>query len=225
MTVAMDNRSDVEDDPSKPISELPVQEWEGPRAKARKRRRQRSSPEDIRKNKREKRKKPRKSAPEVIFLERKQGEKTQRNRRVQFGHGQLKRMSLPTKFSLLDDPEETIEFLSNLGIFSAAESIRHINFNGKDCKSIGLDALVVMSVLVMRAERRRKEQAGLTVSGTWPTDLSTQIMFKASGIPHHLGLKEAILTPEQEMLVHRCELYQGKAVRSRSAMGRHRNEA
>jgi len=134
-------------------------------------------------------------------------------------------MSLPEVFSLLDDPESTIQFLDDLVTYSSAESIRHITFGAKHCKNIGLDALVTMSVLVLRAERRRKNQNTLTISGTWPDDLPIQIMFKASGIPHHLGLPEAQLTPEQEKLVHRCELYKGTAVKLRIALARQRNEA
>jgi hypothetical protein len=134
-------------------------------------------------------------------------------------------MVLPQVFSLLDDPESTIQFLDDLVRYSSAESIRHITFGASQCKTIGLDALVAMSVLVLRAERRRKEKNPLTISGNWPDDLPIQIMFKASGIPHHLGLPEAMLTPEQEKLVHRCELYKGQAVKSRIALARQRNEA
>ena len=206
--------------------------WSEPHPSTRKRRRRRRlSPQAIRERKRQKRRRNRRSKPEdVIYLEARaeKGKKRKQETqpvRVQFGRGQLKRLVLPKVFSLLENPEDTIEFLDQLIATSASNSVRHMNFTGKDCTNIGLDALVAMSVLVMRAERQRKKTAPLTVSGTWPSDPSMQIMFRASGIPHHLGLKEADLTPEQEKLIHRCELRSGKAVPLRYAMGRQRNEA
>jgi hypothetical protein len=203
----------------------PARESQPSREKKRKKKRSRSSPEDIRARKRERRKSRKKRGSGVSLAVNADPSDKSIVRQLLFGPGQLKKMQLPTVFSLLDAPEQTSQFLDTLLAYSAAHSIRYISFDAKGCTNIGLDALVAMSVFVLRARRRRKEKAQLNIGGSWPTDLSMQIMFKASGIPHHLGIPAADLTPEQEKLVHRCELFSGPAVRQRFALARQRNEA
>lgn len=216
------NGSDGDPDP---LGDGPPYEWIEPRRKSAKRRRYQGTPEQIRARKREKRKKRGKRgySPRLI-LQRDHG-RAEGVRRLRFSHGRIRGLSLPKVFSLLEAPEPTMEFLQQLLTYSGTESVKHLSFEAKQCGTIGLDALVAMSVFLMRAKQRRKDENRLSISGTWPEDLSMRIMFKASGVPHHLGLPESRLTPEQEKLVHRCELYNGRAVPSRYALARQRNEA
>lgn len=203
--------------------------WIEPRKRSSRRRGRRGgrSAEQIRENKRLKRKaakKHKRRGAEVYLTANDDGDPASRTS-IFFAAHSFRKLHVPKVFSFLDAPEATAEFLEKLMTTTATPSVKHVSVQAKECTKIGLDALVAMSEIVMRAERRRKETNKLTASGTWPDDLQMQIMFKASGIPHHLGLSEAVLTPEQEKLVHRCELFSGKSVKKRYSLARQRNEA
>jgi hypothetical protein len=206
--------------------EAPVgAENEPARKKGGRNRKRRSSPEDIRARKRELRRSRRKRRSGTLLTIKGAADQSSEPKVLRFGSGQLKKMKLPPIFSLLDNPEPTVCFLDDLRVYAAANSIRYLSFDAHGCTNFGLDALVAMSAFVLGVKRKRKEKTPLNVGGTWPSDLSMQIVFKASGIPHHLGVPAAQLTPDQEKLVHRCELHSGRAVPSRFAMARQRNEA
>jgi hypothetical protein len=204
-----------------------LDEWVEPRRRRGKRgrRHKRGTPEEIRARRRDRRKRVSATgaSPKVLLHDEKLGE--QQLKPVSLSRGRLREMTVPDVFSLLDAPEPTMKFLNDLLSFSGTNLYKHISFQAKQCRMIGLDALVAMSVFVLRAKRRRRDENRLTVSGTWPEDLSMKVMFKASGMPHHLGLPESKLTPEQEKMVHRCELYSGLSAKGYYALGRQRNEA
>ncbi len=202
-----------------------------PRGAQRRRSQRRNTPQSIRANKRAKRAKGGTSKKRSVQVtvdsdahsEAKTGKGTAKV--LTIPRGRFHDLKVPKQFSLLDAPDETLAFISKLGALSGPPSVRHIRFEASDCQKMGLDALVAMSLLILKAKRQRRENNLLTVSGTWPTDISMKIMFKASGIPHHLGLPEARLAPGQEELVHRCELFSGKELNLKRALSPDRNEA
>src|SRR5437870_5293911 len=71
-----------------------------------------------------------------------------------------------------------------------------------------------MDVLLLRAKRHRAKRVPLTLSGTFSKKSDeVNILLKASGIPHHLGLPESELAPDAEKRVTRATLHQGSANR------------
>src|ERR1035437_3751210 len=89
---------------------IPDAELRRSRPKKRKKKRGRKSPNDIRARKRDKRKaaKKRGSGGASVGLHLGDDKEESTFQRAHYGAGQLKRMLLPSQFSLLDAPEETI---------------------------------------------------------------------------------------------------------------------
>jgi hypothetical protein len=205
------------------------EQWVEPRRKSKRRHRRGRgrSPDEIRAAKRQKRQDAKKQtdgrAESMVALHRRDDPRLFKS--VRFAPGAMTTLRLPEVFSLIDAPEDSTKFLKELSVTAAAPSTKHVSLKANSCRNIGLDALVAMSVIILRAKRSRTKENPLSVSGNWPEDLPMQIMFKASGIPHHLGLPEARLSPEHERLVHRCELFSGKSAKKRYALALQRNEA
>ncbi len=103
-------------------------------------------------------------------------------------------------------------------------SIKHIDITHGDCENLDLAASLVMDIALMRARKRRRVGNSLAFSGCFSTKSDiVNVMLKASGIPHHLGLPEARLDPAIEKLIHRAELKSGTS--NKNERGHKRNEA
>jgi hypothetical protein len=118
---------------------------------------------------------------------------------------------VPRVFSFLEDPEAAILGLQRLRNAAQSPATRCLNIDHQGCEVLGLCASVATDVTLIRARQTRKTK--LRLEGTFPRDEAAQVMFRASGLPHQLGIRGADLPAHLEEQISRCELHHGKANR------------
>ncbi len=139
-----------------------------------------------------------------------------------FNRSQVARFKVPRVFSFLDDPETAISEILKMRELAENAAFRILEIDHSGCQNLGLCASTVMDVFLLRARGRRRSGNSLSFLGVYPRSPEVKMMLCASGLLRHLGLPESVLPPEQEALVKRCELYQGKANRIEKAKQRDR---
>ena len=128
-------------------------------------------------------------------------------------------ITFPKVFSFIDDPEGTLSFFNKFMARLSKRDIKGLHFNHSGCATLGLDALTLTDALLMEETERRGRQ-GITVGGTFPTDLRLKIMFKAIGTLRMMQHPEMELEPEIEDQVERSDLYGGNAKGLRKSQDR-----
>jgi hypothetical protein len=136
---------------------------------------------------------------------------------------EIRRIRIPKVFSILDEPEAALETLDLIRRVASARSVRLIEIDHSNCEVLGLCASTVMDVLLLRAKSIRPANNSLSLSGKFSKTPAVNLMLRASGILRHLGLPEAILPPEEENRIRRCDLFQGKS--NRIEVGKERDRA
>jgi len=127
---------------------------------------------------------------------------------------QVATVQIPKVFSFLEDPATAIRTLEHIRTTAARRTIRHIHIDHRNCEVLGLCASVVMDVLLLQAKRVRARTVPISLSGSFSAKSdAVNVMLKASGIPHHLGLPESQLDAALEERVKRATLHQGSANR------------
>jgi hypothetical protein len=130
------------------------------------------------------------------------------------GREQVATIKIPRVFSFLEDPAGAMQTLEHIRSIAGRNNIRHIEIDHSDCETLGLCASVVMDVSLMQAKRHRAKRVPLTISGTFSKKSdAVNVLLKASGIPHQMGLQESFLDAELQKRVRRADLLQGTSNR------------
>lgn len=130
------------------------------------------------------------------------------------GREQVATIKIPRVFSFLEDPAGAMQILEHIRSIAGRNNVRHIEIDHSDCETLGLCASVVMDVSLMQAKRHRAQRVPLTISGTFSKKSdAVNVLLKASGIPHQMGLPESVLDAELEKRVRRADLLQGTSNR------------
>lgn len=83
------------------------------------------------------------------------------------------RITIPETFSLIEDPETSIEVLKALRDVAASSRIRHIEIEHSTCKHLDLCASALMDVLLMKAKSQwRRTKQPVVVRGQLPPELN-----------------------------------------------------
>jgi hypothetical protein len=179
-------------------------------------------------------KKTRRSASEIVGAKRDKRKKHEAERRARssrmfvgirdpkrgdirkhgLGREQIATIKIPRVFSFLEDPAGAMQTLERIRSIAGRNNIRHIEIDCSDCETLGLCASVVMDVSLMQAKKHRAKRVPLTISGKFSKKSdAVNVLLKASGIPHQMGLPESFLDAELEKRVRRADLLQGTSNR------------
>ncbi len=93
----------------------------------------------------------------------------------------------PTAFSFIDNPQPTLDALSQLVGHTLNPGVSRVIVNQRDCATVGLAAEAVASVLAKHAS----EKHGQSLSGYVPRDPTQTDIVVSVGMPHVLGLSDA----------------------------------
>jgi hypothetical protein len=97
------------------------------------------------------------------------------------------RLNLPTEFSIINNPEETIAFLRQ-AIFVARNN--NLELDLKNVSRISIDAIAVLIAVIQGLEHR-------AVKGTYPTDDQTRGILIESGFFQHVRSGRLVPAPTQ----------------------------
>jgi len=110
----------------------------------------------------------------------------------------LVRLTTPTVFSFIENPDETIRHLNSL-VAAQVEGAREINIDQRAVRVVDLCALATFNVLAravnssrQRSESRRHRRRLLTLSGTFPSDPALKEVIAAVGVPSTLGIESPV---------------------------------
>lgn len=97
-------------------------------------------------------------------------------------------VSVPRVFSLIENPNESLEFLVDLRRLYGVSSLRKIRVDYSKCERLDLCASVLLDVLTQRANTQLGFRSGkLEVFGTFSGRPEIDVMLVSSGILKHLG--------------------------------------
>jgi hypothetical protein len=185
---------------------------DSPPKRSRRRKKARRPPSEITGAKRDKRKKneaQRRARSSRIFVGIRDPKKGD-IRKHGMGKEQVAKIRIPRVFSFLQDPAGAMQTLEHIRSIAGRNNIRHIEIDHSDCETLGLCASVVMDVSLMQAKKHRAKRVPLTISGRFSNKSdAVNVLLKASGIPHQMGLPESLLDAELEKRVRRADLLQG----------------
>ncbi|ABF42398.1 hypothetical protein Acid345_3397 [Candidatus Koribacter versatilis Ellin345] len=117
------------------------------------------------------------------------------------------RVVIPPSFSILDDPESNLAFISRFRSQLSAKMYRSVHFDHSGCKNLGMDAQAIVDVLV--AEELARRPNGIGIGGDFPRDARTNVMLRAIGTLRQFGHPEMKLAPEVESRIERCDRVNG----------------
>jgi hypothetical protein len=92
---------------------------------------------------------------------------------------------VPKIFSLINNPDETLETLENVRHAAKDSRIKALTLDHSQCEDIELGASTVMDVLIMGARPRWNN--GVLLGGAYPKKDSVTEILKVSGIIKHIG--------------------------------------
>jgi len=117
-------------------------------------------------------------------------------------------------FCFLQNPEETLKFISKLRSVLSNRSIRSIHLDHKGCRHLGLDASVIMDTMLLEARAKRAQKGlKLFLSGRHPDDADVRSMLRAAGIFRSIGHPESLLPEPPDLTIVTCPLLRGDAKR------------
>lgn len=102
-------------------------------------------------------------------------------------------LKIPETLSLFENPEETLQILSELTFMGTADGVARVFFDHSDCKNLELGASAIMDVITMELQRgwnRRKVRYEL--GGKSPNDEEVKEIFFASGLPNSLKVETRV---------------------------------
>ncbi len=180
------------------------------RPRRRRKARRRSAIIDAKREKRKRNEAQRRARSSRVFIDIRDPKRGGEVRKHGIGREQTATIKIPKIFSFLEDPAGALETLEHIRSVAGRRNIRHVHIDHSDCETLGLCASVVMDVSLMQIRKHRAQRIPLSMSGTFSKKSDTvNILLKASGIPHQMGLPESHLDPELEERVRRSDLFQG----------------
>lgn len=100
-------------------------------------------------------------------------------------------VNIPTDFSLIDNPEESIATLKEINYIFSKSNINNIQMNYSNCNRLGLEASVLTDLIVLNGLNfRKKINSPIRLSGTVPSSYTAGEIFWNSGLLKHLSLSK-----------------------------------
>ena len=98
------------------------------------------------------------------------------------------RVSIPSNFSVLYNPEGVIRFLKRFYATLQSGAVKEIYLDYSACNELGLSASVVMDAIALAVdEYRSAKNNSLDWSGNLPKQKYAREIIRAGGLPHHIG--------------------------------------
>lgn len=99
-------------------------------------------------------------------------------------------VNIPQRFSISEQPDETIKLLRWLYTVCICDEVNIIKFDHSSCEFLGLSASTIMDIILLAAiEYREKMDKPLHLSGNFPRDPMVRDIFLASGLPYHINAR------------------------------------
>jgi hypothetical protein len=130
-------------------------------------------------------------------------------------------IQIPTTFSLIDNPVESLRTLESLRAAVCSQATEHICFDHSECKQLELDASIVMDSMVIASQAQRR----LKFEGNEPFDERVKEIFNLTGLPKHLNLSRSMLSDPILAKYERFELVIGHHKEDQSGNPGHSTEA
>lgn len=110
-------------------------------------------------------------------------------------------IKIPKEFCFIRNPEQSLEILKKINYFFEKTRIEEIFFDYSECELLGLDASVVMDVIVIDGLKYRKRYNIPTkLNGNYPKTKNAVQVFINSGLLKHLDISKNIEDPLIERL-------------------------
>ena len=105
-------------------------------------------------------------------------------------------IKVPRVFSIIKNPEETLETLDEIVTAAKDPSIVELFFDHGDCSVMGLGASTIVDILVLAAQSAwRQTNRRVRLSGQYPSDPTVQEIFKIAGLIKHIRHPDSVLPP------------------------------
>lgn len=117
-------------------------------------------------------------------------------------------VSIPSVFSVLDDPEGAIRFLKRFYATLQNKAVKEIYLDYSLCNDLGLSASVVMDAIALAVDEYRLENnISIDWSGNLPKEKYARDIVRAGGLPHHIGAE--IFESTQVESIEQFEMVRG----------------
>lgn len=124
------------------------------------------------------------------FLKDKKFDDIEYRKRLLVRNGGTIQLTIPVIFSIMLNPDETIDMLRRIFYYCINPNVNHIIFNHKDCVELEIAASTIMDTIVLAANTyRKKNGTELIVSGSYPRNDKARKILVASGLVEHLNIK------------------------------------
>lgn len=125
------------------------------------------------------------------FLKRKKFDNVDIVKRLKIKNGEKIQIVIPEVFSIMLNPDETIDSLKEIFYYCINPNVSHIVFNHKECKELEIAASTIMDTIVLAANAYRKKSGNeLIISGSYPKDEKARKVLVASGLVKHLKIQK-----------------------------------
>lgn len=97
-------------------------------------------------------------------------------------------VNIPKRFSISEQPDETIHLLRLLYTIGKYDQVKRIIFNHSKCEFLGLSASTIMDViLLVMIDYRNERNKKLSLFGKVPKNQTAKDILLASGLPFHIN--------------------------------------
>lgn len=98
-------------------------------------------------------------------------------------------IEIPNRFSISEQPNETIKLLRKLYAIVKYECVENIYLDYSKCEFLGLSASTIMDIILFIVIEHRKKEHKLIVSGKIPENQMVRDVLLESGLLYHLNAK------------------------------------
>lgn len=98
------------------------------------------------------------------------------------------RVRIPKRFSISEQPDQTINLLRRLYAMANCDNVDTIIFDHSQCEFLGLSASIIMDIILLIViEHKEKMKKKLVLYGKFPKSQIVKDVLLASGLPYHLN--------------------------------------
>lgn len=102
-------------------------------------------------------------------------------------------VKIPKRFSISEQPNNTIHMLRWLYTIGMCDSVDQIIFDHLECEFLGLSASTIMDIILLIVIEHRKElKRELKLFGRLPNDAMARDVLLASGLPYHIKARHSL---------------------------------
>ena len=105
-----------------------------------------------------------------------------------FQEGELL-IEIPKRFSISEQPDETIRSLRRLYAIGKDECVKEIKFDYSKCEFLGLSASTIMDIILFVIMKHRRKTNKLALAGAIPKNPMVRDVLLESGLLYHLNAK------------------------------------